>query len=329
MFTEETSEWRLLLGVGASVLLHLGAAAALVWRADASAAALEPAAMPEIEPPRAGIRRSSTTTINWIGYEEPTPHQAEQAPIDQAAQTRAQATPSAPPSTAQAAETVPPESETRRAEEPAPEPATSPRDALEESEADPVAPVPAQETAPEQPDASRRETSRSTSDERTTSDAQAPARQTRESQETPKAPPARETAERPPAPETAPAEPGEPSDRESPAASREEFIDEAKLGEPESRKGVRIRTVRPRWTHFTRITFRPRRNPLVEVAFNAEGSVAFAEILESAGSKAVDGPLLDAIYNWTALGEEIDALRPDTEEREGERLVMHFRIGLR
>jgi len=327
------TDWRLICGVAASALLHLGVAAALAWRAsDASAAddAEQAAALPEPDEIRPGIERSRTTTITWIGYEEPTPQQAERAPIDQAAQTRSQ--PAAAPSQVSAEDRtfVPPPAEQQR--EQTAQSAAPAQSEARESAPDPIEPVPANETAPERaaqksqeadPDSTARKKPTRAQSEQDDADA-SPQR----TQEPPAAPRTPETDEQDPAPETSDAEPGEPSDRESPAASKEEFIERDRLGKPAAREGVYIETVRPQWTILTTLTTRPR-NPLIVVHFNSRGRVAYAEIIESSGSRNVDGPLLNAIYNWTARGEKIEALRPDTEEEQGERAIMRFRIGLR
>ncbi len=93
------------------------------------------------------------------------------------------------------------------------------------------------------------------------------------------------------------------------------------LGRPLAGKGLEIKTVRPEWPASVRNTYRPR-NAVVVIRFGADGKVRKAEFLrepdgrKGTGASAVDGPLLDAVYRWTAKGERIDALDkndPDTE----------------
>jgi hypothetical protein len=116
---------------------------------------------------------------------------------------------------------------------------------------------------------------------------------------------------------------GELSEREAEAAMRKQAVDLEfdDLGRPLAGKGLEIKTVRPEWPASVRNTYRPR-NAVVVIRFGADGKVRKAEFLrepdgrKGTGASAVDGPLLDAVYRWTAKGERIDALDkndPDTE----------------
>lgn len=154
----------------------------------------------------------------------------------------------------------------------------------------------------------------------------------------PMGPPAPEVVEQaPPAVVTPAAEPtppsagsarpsgqeGELSEREAEAAMRKQAIDLEfdDLGRPLAGKGLEIKTVRPEWPASVRNTYRPR-NAVVVIRFGADGKVRKAEFLRESdgrkgtGASVVDGPLLDAVYRWTARGERIDALdknNPDAE----------------
>lgn len=116
---------------------------------------------------------------------------------------------------------------------------------------------------------------------------------------------------------------GELSEREAEAAMRKQAVDLEfdDLGRPLAGKGLEIKTVRPEWPASVRNTYRPR-NAVVVIRFGADGKVRKAEFLrepdgrKGTGASAVDGPLLDAVYRWTAKGERIDALdknKPDAE----------------
>ncbi len=101
---------------------------------------------------------------------------------------------------------------------------------------------------------------------------------------------------------------------------------EIRPGRPVAMEGVTIDTVAPRFTAVTRLTSSPR-NPLVRLTFNTRGEVVTAELLEPSGDKNVDGPVLDAMYQWRAKGDRLGEIR----ERDGEdaTFALDFRIVLR
>lgn len=123
---------------------------------------------------------------------------------------------------------------------------------------------------------------------------------------------------------------GELSEREAEAAMRKQAVDLEfdDLGRPLAGKGLEIKTVRPEWPTSVRNTYRPR-NAVVVIRFGADGKVRKAEFLrepdgrKGTGASAVDGPLLDAVYRWTAKGERIDALDKDNPDAE---LVIPIRM---
>ncbi len=121
--------------------------------------------------------------------------------------------------------------------------------------------------------------------------------------------------------------PGEISDRESEAAAIREAIDVVP-GRPAAGKGLEVKTVRPRWSHFTLLTANPR-DAVVRVSFNRHGKVEEVEFLRSTGRDDVDRPLKDAIYNWTATGKDLEALAPPTQGQPVETVKLVFRLILR
>jgi len=94
----------------------------------------------------------------------------------------------------------------------------------------------------------------------------------------------------------------------SDAAAMESAI-EIKPGKVLAGKGLQIRTVRPEWAVATRLSASPR-NPVVKITFGRSGRVIRASFVEgqSTGEREVDGPLLAALYRWTAKGEQLSAL---------------------
>lgn len=121
--------------------------------------------------------------------------------------------------------------------------------------------------------------------------------------------------------------PGEISDRESEAtAIREALVVEP--GKPVAGKGLQVKTIRPRWSHFTLLTATPR-DAVVRVSFNRFGKVEDVEFLQDTGRPDVDRPLLDAVYNWTASGKELEKLAPPIEGKPVETVKLVFRLILR
>lgn len=121
--------------------------------------------------------------------------------------------------------------------------------------------------------------------------------------------------------------PGDISDRESDATAIKNAI-VVEPGKPVAGKGLQVKTIRPRWAHFTLITASPR-NCVVRVAFNRFGKVEEASFLESTGRADVDRPILDAVYNWTAVGKDLEKLAPPEPGKAVETIKMEFRLILR
>lgn len=105
--------------------------------------------------------------------------------------------------------------------------------------------------------------------------------------------------------------PGERSEKEADAASRDAPI-EIVLGRPAAAAGLEIITRRPKhplFTQLTLVTSRPS-NPEFEVHFDRSGRVLDVKVVKSSGIASVDGPLVAAVYGWTARGERLGRIGP-------------------
>lgn len=114
--------------------------------------------------------------------------------------------------------------------------------------------------------------------------------------------------------------PGEEDDRESVASKIKRAVthDVSALNRPLSSAGLEIKPVEPRYPATVRFTQLPR-NPILIIRFNAQGRVVFVDFIRDeekkkvydTGSRAVDEPLLSAVYKWRASGEPLKKLDPD------------------
>jgi hypothetical protein len=296
------------VGLGVSVVAHLGAAGVLAMNASTMPVIGVPPPPPALEPDRQrlGIEESDASTITWLGFEEPTPHQARQAELDQAEFAIAAAERLA--SEVQRAASEAPRAISALTEAMAREAARqSAQSGLEvpefsERPADLVAGAP--EARPQTPG------------------------ETGDREAAPASPAASEQAGEGDAAEDGapivdPENDGE-QDRDSPARSTEAPV-KVEPGKPVAAEGLEIQTVRAKWTHTTLLTSRPK-NPVIRVFFDREGRVAKAVFERSSGTKFVDEPLLNAVYQWRAKG---DALAELTSEGEGSTIEVVFEIGLR
>lgn len=299
MHEQPHTDWKLLAGILASVVIHVGAAAMFASGVSLTGDDLSEPAPPEFEEPeiRPGINESRATTISWLGYEEPTPHEAQEANVDQPALARG----------------------------PAPNPA------IEQSGV-PALPPPAPKPKPlaEAADLARLPTI--PLPDQSLDELLAQLEATAPEATTAKKPPAQPVPEQRPTkpnelPDTTEAE--QPSEAgggpsESPATSRTKPT-EIRPGEPVAMEGIEIETRRPKFTTVTRLTAAPQ-NPTVLVRFDANGKVVLADIIESSGYRNVDRPVLDAMYGWRAKGKKIDELR----QKDGaSTFELTFRIVLR
>ncbi len=133
-------------------------------------------------------------------------------------------------------------------------------------------------------------------------------------------PPATQPEQPTTASETEQGKPGVEDDRESVASmiKRADTKNASDLNRPLSSAGLEIKPVEPRFPAAVRFTQLPR-NPIVIIRFNAEGKVIFTDFIRDeekkrvydTGSKAVDEPLLSAIYKWNATGEPLKQLNPE------------------
>lgn len=189
---------------------------------------------------------------------------------------------------------------------PVPQPEPEP-DPTEESEPEPQ---PAPESSSEQAPASQ-----TASDPEPAAQDAAPSEQDtpQSTQPTPAAPAT------PPAQPTPAGKPGEVDDRESVASIIKRAVEHraTDLNRPLSGEGLEIKPVEPKFPATVRFTQLPR-NPIVLIRFNAQGKVVRAVFLRDeakrrvydTGSKGVDEPLINAIYQWRAEGKQLEALDP-------------------
>lgn len=119
--------------------------------------------------------------------------------------------------------------------------------------------------------------------------------------------------------------PGEKANKVSDAVALKGAI-KVSPGRPAAGQGLEIDTVRPEWGKTVQMLAVPR-NPVVAVTFKKDGTVKEAEFWRgmSTGWDAVDEPLLNAIFAWTAKGKKLDDLPPDDENG----LTVLFDITLR
>jgi TonB family protein len=112
------------------------------------------------------------------------------------------------------------------------------------------------------------------------------------------------------------------SDRDSDAAAIKQAIS-INPGKPLAAKGLRIQTVRPKWSTYTLATANPN-DVVVRIWFDGTGRVTKAKIIQSGGRDDVDRPILDAVYNWRATGEQLSTIR----NQPGGTVQLVFRIDL-
>lgn len=300
----------------------------------------DPARAPEPPPPdplreierlQLGIAQSPHDTDNWIGFAEPTPHSAPPSEVDQPDLDPNAGTPGTPGPIAAAA-SEPQQQPGPPSPPPAPPPA--PPTARTEPQPDPAPPntadlrgeSPEQPGTPGEPEEGPDDPTRPLIIER----AELPPRTIDESDAGFIGPPAALAESVPPALQTPPAPPtpdpqsapiantqggsnnpgdapGERSDRESHASSREQEI-EVRPGRPAAAEGLEIITRRPQFSRVTRLLSIPPRNPRLRITFDRTGVVRNVEFLEPTGIPDVDDPVQLAVYRWTARGRALTEL---------------------
>jgi len=264
------------VAVPASVIVHLLVALALL-RGGVDPARIADAAeraTPLEIPIKLGIERSQAITPNWLGFEIPEPHVASPATVSQSELTRAQG---------------------------------DARDNLARAFAAQVQAATTQTLSDARAmlEAFRAELVR----------AQAEAMNDRQAEPTPTA----ETPPKPtiePTPIPKPAEdneqdgsPGKKDTRAADAVSLPTEVRRTELGDVVAAQGLKINTTRMHLTDLQRSMGRPP-SPLVEIFFDHTGRVFRARIPSGRGSgrSDIDQALINAIYEWTAEGEKIEAL---------------------
>ncbi len=114
----------------------------------------------------------------------------------------------------------------------------------------------------------------------------------------------------PPSPSASDDAPGEQTDRESDLAAIKAAA-RAQLGKPLATRGLRIRTIKPRTSHYNAILARYV-DPVVRVHFNKKGVVERVDFIRRSENRDVDLYVLNAIYQWTAEGPQLNDL-PDED----------------
>ncbi len=105
----------------------------------------------------------------------------------------------------------------------------------------------------------------------------------------------------------APATAAPRTDRESTAVTRIAESVNVRPGGVVTGRGIEIKTVAPRFSTIARLTA-VARNPSAVVTFDRSGTAVKVELTRSSGSDNIDGPILAALYQWTAHGERIERL---------------------
>ncbi|MFG0258439.1 MAG: energy transducer TonB [Phycisphaerales bacterium JB043] len=115
-----------------------------------------------------------------------------------------------------------------------------------------------------------------------------------------------------------------PSDKESLPTSRLEPVI-VRPGQVVAAQGLEIKTVRPEFTHSTRLLSRPD-DMVVRIVFGRTGRVISATMLTSSGVTTVDEPVMNAIYRWRAEGASLQSIPIDPP---GTGVEVDFRIDVR
>ena len=298
--SDRPGQFRLGIAAGISLLVHLGVALALALEpGTANAAKIERAERPKVQLPKLMLGRQDSPheTMTWIGYTDPTPHEARQAPVEQAAMSPA---PPAPPSV----QTPPPK----------PQRSVSPEELAEALER-------AQEIRREV--GRRFDASVMQAEQMAIRMAELIARAAKavdEEQEKEEAPD-RIAREEPVQPQPSPtSDTGNAEEQESDGTATTEPT-KIQLGKPAVAQGLFIRTVRPSFRYLTRATARPS-DPVLRIEFRRDGKVDDAQIERSSGNESVDRAIVDAAFMWTAEGERLEKLR------DRETISIRIRISL-
>lgn len=326
------------LGLALSVAVHLVAGVLLGRQSlvpiapDDALASDEPDRSP---PLRLGIDRSNAATINWVGFETPTEHAASKSSVEQAAVTpvvgsaRVASEDQPSPASEPSPEVTPVEPVTEQAAKPVEQPAD---EAMSEArESAPVIPMDVFEPTPTVR-AFKPDPVFTAKPEPKLNPLPAVEPEPKQKSEKPSEKPTQKISKPvPPRPTTKPvkptpakpaAQPADPSGtrgikdrREADASSKVQSLT-YRPGRPVAGEGLEIATVRPRFSVTIQVIARPR-NPVVRIEFGRDGKVRRAEFVRkkgrllNTGSVHIDGPLMDAIYRWTAKGVALEPLKKD------------------
>jgi hypothetical protein len=316
-----TSNRALLVGAVFSLTAHAGGGLAFVWGWTHGNPPTHLPPNPDVTaqdhfppPIRLGIERSNAVTMTWLGFETPTAHSADASEVEQSAMTPNPGEPS-PSNAPDAAASV----------ELMPEGATQPNSGQIEAAREAVAAM------------ARRLVDRAASLLTTTGetglplDAAAP-----DTPDTPAAavpttgmevPVASEAPPAPPRPIRSNVEPGIKADKESAAAALAQAV-RVVPGRVIAAHGLELFTRRPHWAVTTLATRRPS-NPVVWITFGRTGRVLEAGFLSDGerefrtGYPDVDEPIISALYQWTAKGDQLREL-PLDEPRAGVTLTIRL-----
>lgn len=274
------------------------------WEDDAILLALEPPPEPAPEPPEArpGMDEASTDDPVWLGVtESPTEHFAPEGGVDQAGFEMAEGGETAEEAEAPA---LPEPEPVRPRVEPPTRVAATPVDPTELLK--PLRGLAAEVASAAEATLPLLEQLIATAMSAAASEPVLPAEESAPASVVPPTASASASAPGPPIPPGAIV-----ADRQSDATSREQPL-EVKPGRPLAGRGLDIRTVRPTWPITVTLLAIPR-NPLVEITFGRTGRVLRASYVfgQDTGYSDVDGPLLDAVYRWTATGKALAELPPD------------------
>lgn len=290
---------RFALAMFVSLLVHVTVLAVGAGVLDRhSDSSRPPILKPQASTIRLGISESTVETLTWLGFQTPTPHEAIQSEVEQAAFALASFSVRAAVQSQSPGPTPMGLIEPSASSQSLSSQARSPR-AIADAES--KAPAFEVEIGPIDPPAMVESLAVATpkgkptpSDEARAEDGQGASGQT--------------SAEQAQASETR--RDGTPSEKESPATSPTSPL-RVQPGKPAAAQGLEIQTrVPPELTIPTRLLAGDRR-AVYMVSFSKDGTVKTARITRTSGNVELDQAGLNAMYRWTASGEPLENLDGD------------------
>lgn len=121
-----------------------------------------------------------------------------------------------------------------------------------------------------------------------------------------------------------PGDSGRAADREADLAATK-VAAKVQLGKPLASHGLRIRTVKPRTSHYNAV-FARYVDPVIRVSFDRSGVVRNVVLLRKSENQDVDLYVLDAAYQWRAEGDDLKKLAPDRPGQAPDTLDVDFQI---